>query len=363
MVSFNFMEALEDLKRERGIEKEDLYAAIEVALASAFKKDFKNEELIVKIDRGTGEIKIYAKRQVVDTASEPGTIALSEAQKIVPDVKVGENVYIELKPRKDIGRVAAQTAKQVILQKLHEIERDMLYQEFMSQESEIVIGTVKKSDAKMTIVQIGKAETVLYKKDIIPGERFKPGDKIKLFITEVRKTSKGPQISVSRANAGFLRKLFELEIPEINDGIIEIKGVAREAGYRSKIGVYSKDSNIDPVGACVGLKGSRIHAILNELHMEKIDVVRWSPDIKQYITSALSPAKVTSITMRQGKKEARVIVPDDQLSLAIGKEGQNVRLAAKLTGYKIDIRSESQIKDKRDCQELLNSDKALLGER
>ncbi|MGB4428536.1 MAG: transcription termination factor NusA, partial [Thermacetogeniaceae bacterium] len=255
--------------------------------------------------------------------------------------KEGEVIEIEVTPR-DFGRIAAQAAKQVVVQQIREAERGLIYQEFSSREGDIVTGTVRRQEAKNIFIDLGRAEAVLIPSEQIPTEKYNRGDRIKAYITEVKKTTKGPQILVSRTHPGLLKRLFELEVPEIFEGIVEIKAVAREPGMRSKIAVYSRDENVDSIGSCVGPKGMRVQAVVVELKGEKIDIVKWSSDPREFIANALSPAKVDSVEIDEEEKAARVIVPDHQLSLAIGKEGQNARLAARLTGWKIDIKSTSQ---------------------
>jgi N utilization substance protein A len=258
-----------------------------------------------------------------------------------PGIQIGDVVDIEVTPR-DFGRIAAQTAKQVVTQRIREAERGLIYSEFIDREDDIVTGVVQRQDARNYYVDLGKIEAVLPMAEVIPGERFKHNDRTKTYITKVEKTTKGPQVMISRTHPGLLKRLFELEVPEIYEAVVEIKSVSREAGQRSKIAVYTKNPDVDPVGACVGPRGTRVQAIVNELKGEKIDIVRWSEDLSEFVANALSPSKVVSVEVKEDEKIARVIVPDHQLSLAIGKEGQNARLAAKLTGCKIDIKSESQ---------------------
>ena len=268
-------------------------------------------------------------------------MSLADARKINPDYEVGDTIEIEVTPA-DFGRVAAQNAKQVVVQRIREAERGIIYDEFSNRESDIITGVVQRIEGKTVFIDLGRTEAVLSPNEQIPGEEYQHGERIKAFIVEVKKTSKGPQIVVSRTHPGLLKRLFELEVPEIQEGIVEIKSVAREPGMRSKIAVYSSDEAVDPVGSCVGHKGLRVQAIVDELRNEKIDIVKWNEDPAKYIANALSPAKVISVSANEEEKISRVVVPDTQLSLAIGKEGQNARLAAKLTGWKIDIKSESQ---------------------
>lgn len=338
-----FMQAFEQLGREKGIAPEILFEAIEAALISAYKRNFSSAQNVrVSLDRDTGEIHVYARKAVVEEASDSRLeISLDEARAIDPRYDLEDVVELEVTP-KNFGRIAAQTAKQVVVQRIREAERGIIYEEFSNRESDIVTGIVQRLEAKNAYIDLGKAEAILGPSEQIPGEAYRHGDRVKTYIIEVKKTTKGPQILVSRTHPGLLKRLFELEVPEIHDGIVEIKSVAREPGLRSKIAVHSRDEDVDPVGACVGHKGMRVQTIVNELKGEKIDIVKWNADPGKYIANALSPAKVVSVEVNETEKTSRVVVPDYQLSLAIGKEGQNARLAAKLTGWKIDIKSESQ---------------------
>ena len=296
----------------------------------------------VVLDRTTGAYHVYAIKTVVeDVEDEVQEISLAQARTIRPDYEVGDVLEIEVTPA-NFGRIAAQTAKQVVVQRVREAERGIIYEEFMSREGDIITGLVSRVENRNVFIDLGKTEAVLAPTEQIAGETYEHGDRIKAYILEVRKTTKGPQIVVSRTHPGLLKRLFELEVPEIQEGIVEIKSVAREPGMRSKIAVYSKDEAVDPVGACVGHKGLRVQAVVDELGSEKIDIVKWNEDSAKFIANALSPAKVVSVAVNEDEKVSRVVVPDYQLSLAIGKEGQNARLAAKLTGWKIDIKSESQ---------------------
>jgi transcription termination/antitermination protein NusA len=338
-----FMQAFEQLGKEKGIAPEILFDAIEAALISAYKRNFSSAQNVrVSLDRDSGEIHVYARKTVVDVSKDPRLeITLDEAKAIDPRYELEDVVEMEVTP-KNFGRIAAQTAKQVVVQRIREAERGIIYEEFSSRESDIVTGIVQRIEQKNVYIDLGKAEAILTPSEQIPGEIYRHGDRLKTYIIEVKKTTKGPQILVSRTHPGLLKRLFELEVPEIHDGIVEIKSVAREPGLRSKISVHSRDENVDPVGACVGHKGMRVQTIVNELKGEKIDIVKWNTDPGKYIANALSPAKVVSVDVNETEKTSRVIVPDYQLSLAIGKEGQNARLAAKLTSWKIDIKSESQ---------------------
>ena len=341
-----FFEALEELSIEKGINKDYLLDAIETALITAYKKNFNAEENVkIVIDEKNAIIKVYSIKEVCEEVFDPAIeISLDDARKIDKKVQMGDTVEVEITPR-DFGRIAAQTAKQVIVQKIREAEREIVYTEYSDRQGEIVSGLIQKVDKNVVIVDLGRLEGIMTASEQIPTETYAVNDKIKAYVVDVQKNSKGvPQMMISRTHPGFVKRLFELEIPEIYEGLIEIKNIVREAGSRTKIAVYSKDMNIDPVGSCVGPRGIRIQNILNELKEEKIDVVEWSEDPVQYIASALSPASVLAVDVNPEEMTSKVVVPDSQLSLAIGKDGQNARLAAKLTGWKIDIKSESQIK-------------------
>ena len=341
-----FLEALKELAREKGVEEEVLFDAIEAALISAYKRNFGSAQNVrVVLDRTTGAYHVYAIKTVVETVEDDvQEISLAQARTIRPDYEVDDVLEIEVTPA-NFGRIAAQTAKQVVVQRVREAERGIIYEEFMSREGDIITGLVSRAENRNVFIDLGKTEAVLTPTEQIAGETYEHGDRIKAYIVEVKKTSKGPQIVVSRTHPGLLKRLFELEVPEIQEGIVEIKSVAREPGMRSKIAVYSKDDDVDPVGSCVGHKGMRVQAVVDELGSEKIDIVKWNEDSAKFIANALSPAKVVSVAVNEDEKGSRVVVPDYQLSLAIGKEGQNARLAAKLTGWKIDIKSESQAAD------------------
>ena len=340
------MEAFREVGREKGIAPEVLCDAIEAALISAYKRNFNSAQNVrVSLDRLTGSYHVYAIKTIVETVENEVTeISLAEARQIKYEYEVGDILEIEVTPA-NFGRIAAQTAKQVVVQRIREAERGIIYEEFSNRESDIITGIVQRVEAKNVFIDLGKTEAVLAPSEQIMGEEYNHGDRIKAYIIEVKKTSKGPQILVSRTHPGLLKRLFELEVPEIHEGIVEIKSVAREPGMRSKIAVFSKDESVDPVGSCVGHKGLRVQAIVDELRNEKIDIVKWNADSAKYIANALSPAKVVSVAVNEAEKISRVVVPDYQLSLAIGKEGQNARLAAKLTGWKIDIKSETQAAD------------------
>lgn len=341
-----FISALEQLATEKGISQEVLLEAIEAALISAYKRNFNTAQNVrVDINRETGAVKVYARKTVVEEVLDPRLeISLDAARQMNSLYQLGDVVELEVTP-KDFGRIAAQTAKQVVTQRIREAERGVIYELFVDREEDIVTGLVQRQDHRFIYVDLGKTEALLPVQEVMPTERLQQGQRIKAFITKVEKTTKGPQIFLSRTHPGLLKRLFELEVPEIYDGVVEIKSVAREAGTRSKIAVHSNLPEVDPVGACVGQKGVRVQNVVNELKGEKIDIVRWSEDPQVYVANALSPSKVISVTLYQEERMARVVVPDYQLSLAIGKEGQNARLAAKLTGWKIDIKSETQAEE------------------
>lgn len=340
------IKALEDLEKEKGIKKEYLLESIETALVTAYKRNFDSSENVkVVMDKQTGSTNVYSVKEIVEKVENPVTqIDLKSAKKINKTLKVGDQVDIEIVP-KNFGRIAAQTAKQVIVQKIREAERDVLYNEYSDRKGEIVSGIIQKADRGIVIMNLGKLEGVMPAKEQIPTERYKVNDKVKAYVLDVDRGEKGaPQVIISRSHPDFVRKMLEIEIPEIYEGIIEVKSVSRDPGKRCKVAVYSQDENIDPVGSCVGQKGIRIQNIIKELNGEKIDVIEWNPDIATFIASALLPAKIMAVDVKEEDKFAQVIVADDQLSLAIGKAGQNARLAAKLTNWKIDIKSETQFR-------------------
>ena len=344
-----FIEALNQIEKEKGISKDILIDALEAALISAYKRNYGSAQNVkVYINRETGEVRVYSLKDVVENVEDDLLqISLSEAKEIDSNYALGDMIEREVTPR-NFGRIAAQTAKQVVVQRIREAERGIIFDEFINRESEIVTGIVQRMSKGNVFISLGRTEAILAPTEQIPGETYKHNDRIKTFIVEVKKTTKGPQIMVSRTHPGLVKRLFELEVPEIHDGVVEIRSISREAGSRSKIAVYSHDANVDSVGACVGHKGVRVQAIVDELKGEKIDIIKWSDNPEEYIASSLSPSKVVRVTVKEAEKSALVIVPDYQLSLAIGKEGQNARLAAKLTGWKIDIKSESQIKAKEN---------------
>ena len=344
-------EACEELEKERGISKDVLIASLCDAMVAAYKKSMKCKEaanIEAILDEQSGEIGVFCTKVVVKSVEdgmEDEQISLAEAKEIDEDVEIDDEVKIEVTPEQ-FGRIAAQAAKQVITQRIREAERNMVYTEYNDRKGEIVSGIVQKSDGGTVVLDLGKLEGIMLVKDQIPTETYKVNDKIRAYVVNVEKGLKGaPQVLVSRSHPDFVRKLFEFEIPEIYEGLIEIKSVARDAGSRSKVAVYSTNENIDPVGSCVGQKGIRIQNIINELKGEKIDVIEWDEDPAVFISAALLPAQVMAVDIKEEEKFAQVIVPDDQLSLAIGKSGQNARLAAKLTNWKIDIKSESQFRE------------------
>ena len=363
-----FVGALRELVKEKGICEDLLFTTIQDALVAAYKKNYANantnaQNVKVTIDRETGEIGVYAQKVVVDEVYDDVTeISVEEAKAISPRYEVDDIVDLEVTP-KNFGRVAAQLAKQVVTQRIKEAERNIIYEEYKEKEFDIITGTILRKDKGMVFVNLGKLEGVIGPNEQIPHEEYKFNEKLKLYIVEVKNGSKGPQIHVSRTHPGLVKRLFELEVPEIFNGVVEIKSISREAGSRSKIAVYSNDEEVDAMGACVGPKGVRVQSIVNELKNEKIDIIKWSKDPAEFIANSLSPAKVLSVEVDEENKCARVVVDDNQLSLAIGKEGQNVRLAAKLTNWKIDIKSKSQ-KEKLDEEEekLLNTDVEIENE-
>ena len=339
--------ALEDLEKEKGIKKEEILESIRTALITAYKRNFDAlDNVDVKIDEQTGATHVFSVKEIVEDArDEVLEISLKEAKKINKDLEIGDNVEVEIVPR-DFGRIAAQTAKQVIIQKLRETERNIVFNEYNERKGEIVSGLVQKADKHIVVLDLGKLEGIMLPKDQIPTEHYKVNDKIKGYVVDVERGEKGaPQAIVSRTHPDFVRKLLEFEIPEIYEGLIEIKSVSRDPGSRSKVAVYSPNENIDPVGSCVGQRGVRIQNVINELHGEKIDIIEWNADPSIFISSALLPAQIMAVDIKEEEKFAQVIVPDNQLSLAIGKSGQNARLAAKLTNWKIDIKSETQFRE------------------
>ncbi len=359
-----FLAALEELQRDRGIDKDILIEAIEAALVSAYRRHYgANQNVRVHLDRSNGEPHVFAQKLVVDVVNDDRIeVSLSEARRQNPALDLGDVLEYNVTPQA-FSRIAAQTAKQVVMQRIREAERGLIYQEFSSREGDIVTGVIQRVEPlhdtpnhdlhdllrpgqgdrhQRILVNLGKTDAVLRPSDQVPNEDLRSGDRVKAYVTEVKKTTKGPEIYVSRSHPGLLKRLFELEVPEIHDGLVDLKGISREAGFRSKVAVWSEDPNVDPVGACVGPKGLRVQNIVTEIRGEKLDIIRWDPDPSVFVANALSPAKVISVSVDPETRVARVVVPDYQLSLAIGKDGQNARLAAKLTGWRVDIRSESQ---------------------
>lgn len=345
-MQIDFVQALREIEKEKEIPFETLGHIIEDALVSAYRKHFGSiGEIHVEIDWDESRAAVYTRKKVVDLVDNPHMqMGIDEARKLDEEIQVGDVLDIEVTPE-DFGRIAAQTAKQVVVQRIREAERDILFDEFNQRSNEIITGVVARRDGRTIYINLGKIEGVLPVSEQMPTDHYRIGERLKLFIVEVKKTTKTPHVLISRSHPGLLRKLFELEVPEIAEGVVEIKSVAREAGHRSKVAVSSRQENVDPVGACVGHRGSRVQAVVDELRGEKIDIVRWSDDPSRYLASALSPARINEVRLDEDNRSATVIVPDSQQSLAIGKEGQNVRLAARLTGWRIDIRSETQMRE------------------
>ncbi len=343
----DFLLAITQLSAEKNLPKEVVLGAVEAALASAYRKEHfqQNQNLAVKISPITGKVEVWAEKTVVEKVAEDiKEISLSQAKKINPEAKVGDLLMVESTPA-NAGRIAAQTAKQVILQRLHEAEHSAIFEEYAGKSNDIITGVVQRMEPKQVFINLGRTEAVLPTAEQSPGERYRIGQRLRVFVVEVARTTKGPKVIVSRSHPHLLRRLFELEVPEVFNGIVEIKSIAREAGFRSKVAVAARQEGIDPVGCCVGLRGIRIQNIVNELNGEKIDVVAWNKDIPVFIANSLSPAQVLNVELNNDV--ATVVVPDKHLSLAIGKDGQNARLAAKLTGWRIDIKSASAAEAER----------------
>lgn len=341
-----FIGAIEELERERGIDKETLFKAIEQALISAYKRNFDTSQNVrIVMERETGDIQVLKQKEVVEEVNnEDEEINLEEAKQLRGDYELGDVVEFEVTPE-NFGRIAAQTAKQVVIQRIREAEREIVFEEYAHRQDDIITGIVQRIEQNNVIVDLGKVEAVIPPSEQMETDNYKQGQRIKAYVVEVKKTTKDPYVMLSRTHPGLIKRLFELEVPEIFQGVVEVKSVAREAGYRSKIAVNSRQDEVDPVGSCVGPKGNRVQTIVKELNGEKIDIVKWSEDPAELISNSLSPTRVIDVQINEEEKYARVIVPDDQLSLAIGKEGQNARLAAKLTNWKIDILSESKVYD------------------
>jgi N utilization substance protein A len=338
--------AIAQLAAERGIPREAVLSSVEQALKTVYKKmENTEEEVDVTIDSTTGSIQVFLVKNVVDEVTEPlSELTLADARALQPEAALGDVLRLERTPD-NFGRIAAQTAKQVVLQRIREYERDTVYEEFADRQGEVINGTVQRADARAVIVELGKAEAVMPAREQVPTERYRAGQRLKVLLLEVNKDPKGPQLIVSRSHPNLIRRLFEIEVPEIYSGAVEIMAIAREPGLRSKVAVAARQEKVDPVGSCVGVRGVRIQNIVNELYGEKIDVIEWSPDTAMFIANALSPAKPTNVALSDGENIATVIVPSDQMSLAIGKEGQNARLAYKLTNWRIDIKDPESLRD------------------
>lgn len=345
-MQIDFVQALREIEKEKDIPLETLGHIIEDALVSAYRKHFGAAgEIHVEFDWEESRAAVYTRKTVVEEVDNQHIqMSIEEARKLDDEIQVGDVLDIEVTPE-DFGRIAAQTAKQVVVQRIREAERDILFDEFNDRSGDIVTGVVVRYEGRTIYINLGKIEGLLPATEQMPTDHYRVGERVKLFIVEVKKTTKTPHVLLSRSHPGLLRKLFELEVPEIAENVVEIKSVAREAGHRSKVAVASRQDNVDPVGACVGHRGSRVQAVVDELRGEKIDIVRWSDEASRYLASALSPARISEVRLDEDSHSATVIVPDSQQSLAIGKEGQNVRLAARLTGWRIDIRSESQMRE------------------
>ncbi len=355
------IEAIGMLEEEKGISKEILLDSIRQSLEQACKAHFgKSDNIDVSIDPDTGDYKVEAQKEVVEHVNDPALeITLEDARKVDPDAEMGGIVTVDINSR-EFGRIATQNAKNVILQRLREEERNAVYNQFSGKVHEIVTGQIQRKQGTGFLINLGKADALLSEKEQVPGEMLRIGDRIKVYVVEVQNLSRGPKILVSRTHPELVRKLFESEVAEVAQGIVEIKGISREPGNRSKIAVWSNDPDVDPVGACVGMNGSRVGAVVNELRGEKIDIVTWDENPAILIENALSPAKVISVLADPDEHSAKVIVPDYQLSLAIGREGQNARLAARLTGYKIDIKSETQARDSGEFEEMFRQEEGVL---
>src|SRR3954447_17025767 len=336
-----FIAMLDYLERERGIKREILLEAVSNALLSASKKSVTaSRDLRIDINRKTGEIRALANLVVVDQVANPqDEIDLSKARKIKPDAQVGEEIELEVTP-KNFGRIAAQTAKQAMMQRIRQAEKEMIYDEFKDRAGEIVGGTVRRFERSDVVVDLGKFEATLPSRERVQTEDYNIGDRIRAYVVAVENGMRGPEIILSRSHPNFVRRLFETEVAEIADRTVEIKGIAREAGFRTKIAVWSPNEKVDPVGACVGMRGSRVKNIVRELNNEKVDIIRWSSDVKEFVLEALKPAKIKSVTLDEAKKAVQIKVDEDQLSLAIGKRGQNARLTSRLTGWDINIEQD-----------------------
>lgn len=341
----DFIQALNQIEKEKGIDKEILIEAIEISLVTACKNNFGTAQNIkVEIDRENGIVSVYAEKEVVEEVFDPQLeISVEDAKEIGPNFNIGDIVSVEITP-KNFGRIAAQKAKQVVVQKIREAEREVIFNQYITKEKDVITGIIQRQVRDNVIINLGKIDAILADKEQVPGERYLPNERYKVYVLEVKESTKGPKIYVSRTHPELIKRLFEQEVPEVHDGVVEIKGISREAGSRTKIAVHSQNKDVDPVGSCVGHNGARVGIIVNELRGEKIDIIPWDEDPVAFISSALSPSKVVQVVVNEEDKSAKVVVPDYQLSLAIGKEGQNARLAAKLTGFRIDIKSETQAK-------------------
>lgn len=348
----DFFSAIEQIERTKGISRDALKTVIEAALLSAYKKNFKSPHkgISISIDPQTGEVKVFVQKTVVGNVADPvNEVSLKECAHLAPPVQLGDSVDIEITPH-DFGRISAQTAKQVIMQRIREAERNLIFDEFAERAEDIVSGVINRKEGKNIVVDLEKIESLLTPNEQVGTENYRIGARMKFYIVEVKKTSKGPYILLSRTHPGLVKRLFELEVPEVHDGYVDIKAIAREPGTRTKIAVESRDKKVDPVGSCIGNKGSRVKHITDELRGEKIDIIRWSSDPRSFISDALSPAQVSLVELDPGTNTARVYVPEDQLSLAIGKEGQNARLSARLTGWRIDIKSAKEARGESNAE-------------
>src|SRR5215213_2783689 len=357
----DFYTAIAQIAAERGIPREAVLTSVEHALKTVYKKMANSEEEVeVEIDSNSGGMRVYVLKRVVEEIEDPiNDVLPAEAITLDPMAQVGDTLRLERTPD-NFGRIAAQTAKQVVLQRIRDYERDTVYEEFADRQSEVINGTVQRADARAVIVELGKAEAVMPAREQVPTERYRPGQRLKVYLLEVNKDPRGPQLIVSRSHPNLIRRLFEMEVPEIYSGAVEIMEVAREPGLRSKVAVAARQEKVDPVGSCVGIRGVRIQNIVNELYGEKIDVIEWSSDTATFIANALSPAKPTNVTLNEAERVATVIVPTDQMSLAIGKEGQNARLAYKLTGWRIDIKDPAALQEMDE--ELLRQARAAMAD-
>ena len=364
-MSRDFVGALLQLNAEKGVSREQLIRTVEEAIQSAYRRSPGDEDIHVRIDGESGKVRVFRARLVVEEVEDPATqMTVEEAQAVQPGAGVGDLVETEQLDQEAFGRIHAQTAKQVVLQRLHEAERNVVFDEYASREGELITGTVSRVEPRAIVLDVGKAEAILATTEQSPLEHYRIGQNVKAFVLEVRRSAKGPQIYVSRTHKGFLRRLFELEVPEIHAGTVEVKAIAREAGSRSKVAVASRQQGLDPIGATVGQRGARVQAVVAELGGEKIDVIEWSEDASTFVAKALSPAQVIEVRIDEEHRIANVVVPERMLSLAIGREGQNARLAAKLTGWRIDIRSDVSVAEaaKAAADEAAQVAEALLDE-